>query len=69
MVTIVLILIPFRRGERWAWFTLWMLPLSWLSLFALAPDLPFYLGLAVVTGSGLVLPFRRFFPGPGQSSL
>ena len=61
---LLLILIPFRGGERWAWFTLWLLPLSWLSLFALAPDLPLYLGLAVGTGAGLVLPFRRFFPGP-----
>ena len=61
---LLLILIPFRRGERWAWFALWMLPLSWLSLFALAPDLPLYLLLAVVTAAGLVLPLRRFFPSP-----
>ncbi len=64
ILALVLTLIPFRRGERWAWFTLWMLPLSWLSLFALAPDLPLYLALAFVTSAGLILPYRRFFPGP-----
>jgi hypothetical protein len=61
---LVLALISFRRGERWAWFTLWMLPLLWLSLYGLAPDLPLYLALAVLTAAGLVLPYRRFFSGP-----
>jgi hypothetical protein len=61
---LVLALIPFRRGERWAWFTLWMLPLLWLAQFALAPDIPYYLVLAVITAAGLILPFRRFFSGP-----
>ncbi len=64
IIALVLALIPFRRGERWAWYTLWMLPLLWLSLFALAPDLRLYLALAVVTAAGLILPYRRFFSGP-----
>ena len=55
-------LIPFGRGERWVWYTLWMLPLLWLSLFALSPDLRLYLVLAIVTVVGLILPYRRFFP-------
>ena len=61
---LLLALIPFKGGERWAWYTLWMLPLLWLSLFALAPDLPLYLAFALVTSAGLVLPYRRFFPRP-----
>ena len=61
---LVLALIPYKKGEQWAWFVLWLLPLLWLSLFALAPDLPLYLALAVLTGAGLVLPFRKFFPSP-----
>ena len=36
---LVMILIPYRKGERWAWYTLWMLPLLWLSHFALGTDL------------------------------
>jgi len=69
ILALILALIPFRRGERWAWYTLWMLPLLWLSLFALAPDLRLYLALAIVTAAGLILPYRRFFSGPEERSL
>ena len=65
---LVMILIPFRRGERWAWYTLWMLPLMWLSQFVLSPDLPYYLALAIITTVGLILPYRRFFIGAEGSS-
>ncbi len=66
VLALVIVLIPFRRNERWAWYALWLLPLMWLFLFALAPDLPYYLALAVVTAAGLVLPYRRFFPKPEE---
>ena len=39
ILALVMTLIPYRRGERWAWFTLWMLPLLWVSQFVLSPDL------------------------------
>ena len=61
---LVLTAIPFRREERWAWFALWMLPLMWASQFVLSADVA-YLVLAMLTTAGLLLPFRRFFPGPG----
>ena len=61
LFALILTLIPFRRGERWAWFTLWMLPLLWLSQFVLAPDLSYYLVLAIISTVGLILPYRRFF--------
>lgn len=60
ILALVMALIPYRRGERWAWFTLWPLPLLWVSQFALATDLT-YLILAVLTTVGLMLPYRRFF--------
>jgi hypothetical protein len=63
VLALVVILVPYRRGERWAWFTLWMLPLMWLAQFALAPDLLYYLVLAIITTAGLILPYRRFFSG------
>ncbi len=66
---LVMIVVPYRRYERWAWYTLWTLPLLWLSLFALAPDLRLYLALAVVTAAGLILPYRRFFSGAYEGSL
>jgi len=61
LFALILTLIPFRRGERWAWFTLWMLPLLWLFQFVLAPDLSYYLVLAIISTVGLILPYRRFF--------
>jgi hypothetical protein len=66
---LVMVLIPYRRSERWAWYTLWMLPLMWLSQFVLAPDLYYYLVLAVLSSVGLVLPYRRFFTGAEESSV
>ena len=69
IIALVPALIPFRRGERWAWYTLWMLPLLWLSLFALAPDLRLYLALAIITTLGLILPYRRFFTGAEERSV
>jgi uncharacterized membrane protein YozB (DUF420 family) len=61
LFALILTLIPFRRGERWAWFTLWMLPLLWLSQFVLALDLSYYLVLAIISTVGLILPYRRYF--------
>src|SRR5215212_10175245 len=62
VLALVVILVPFKRHERWAWYALWMLPLQWLSQFVFFPDLA-YLMLAMLTTVGLLLPFRRFFPG------
>ena len=66
---LVMALIPYRRYERWAWYALWLLPLMWLSQFVLAPDLYYYLVLAVLSTVGLILPYRRFFPGAEESSV
>ena len=57
---LIVIVIPFKRHERWAWYALWMLPLQWLLQFAFLPDLA-YLMLAALTSTGLLLPYRRFF--------
>jgi hypothetical protein len=62
---LVVILIPFKRHERWAWYTLWMLPLQWLLQFIFLPDLA-YLVLAMLTTAGLILPYRRFFSSRGE---
>ena len=61
VLALVVILIPFKRYERWAWYALWMLPLQWLVQFVFLPDLA-YLMLALLTAVGLLLPYPRFFP-------
>jgi len=58
---LVVVLIPFKRHEKWAWYALWMLPLQWLWQFVFLLDLA-YLMLALLTTVGLLLPYRRFFP-------
>ena len=61
ILALVVVLIPYRRYERWAWYALWMLPLQWLWQFVFLPDLA-YLMLALLTTVGLLLPYRMFFP-------
>jgi hypothetical protein len=48
ILALVITLIPYRRDERWAWFTLWTLPLLGLFQFVFSPDL-LYLMLAVLS--------------------
>jgi hypothetical protein len=60
ILALAITLVPYKRGERWAWFTLWLLPLGWVSQFVFLPDVT-YLVLAFLTTAGLVLPFRKFF--------
>jgi uncharacterized membrane protein YozB (DUF420 family) len=60
ILALVMTLIPYKRGEKWAWYTLWLLPLQWVSQFVFSPDVP-YLILALLTTVGLVLPYQRFF--------
>jgi hypothetical protein len=66
ILAFVIVLIPYKRYERWAWYTLWLLPLQWISQFILSPDVS-YLVLAVLTTVGLILPYRRFFSGSEES--
>ena len=60
VLALIVAVVPYRRYERWAWFTLWLLPIEWVSQFVFLPQVS-YLVLAVLTGAGLVLPYRGFF--------
>lgn len=56
---------PFRRGERWAWYVFWVVPLMLLIQFlnsrgGLGWQLD--IGLFFVMIAGLLWPYRRFFP-------
>jgi hypothetical protein len=56
------ILIPFRRGEKWAWITTWVLPVG-LALPAINdPDIAlYYFAIAALCILGLLLTMRDFF--------
>lgn len=53
----------YRRGEKWAWYSLLYLPLHVLVHVLIWPWLaPMLLGLLVIVLAALVLPYRTFFP-------
>jgi len=57
--------VPFRRGERWAWYAMWVIPLLLLIQFLNSRGgngWQFDFGGIFVTIAGLLLPLRRFFP-------
>lgn len=59
-------LVPYRRKDRWAWFTLWYYPIFWTLHLVL--DLPpgkdhiHQVVFIVISLLGLILPIRQIFP-------
>ncbi len=56
---------PYRRRERWAWWTLWYYPLFWLAhlLGGLPPgqDHIHQILFLILSVAGLLIPVREFF--------
>jgi len=64
----------YRKGERWAWYGLWAIPLVMLLIFTTffsanlvegspkPPALYSAPGLFAIAALGLLIPIRRFFP-------
>jgi hypothetical protein len=62
LYAIAVLYFPFRRGERWAWFTSWLLVIGFASLILFDAEVgPFYLGAAVLFTIGLLLTRSAFF--------
>lgn len=61
LYAMVVLAIPFRRRERWAWYTTWLLPLG-LALPAAADGeiAIYYYGVAAVCVLGLLLTMSDF---------
>jgi hypothetical protein len=60
---LLVILIPFRRGEKWAWLATWILPVGLALPAATDPNLAiFYFAVAAVCVLGLLMTVRDFFP-------
>ena len=58
----LVIYIPFRRGEKWAWVATWILPGLALLIAATDPGIAiYYYGVAAVCVLGLLLTMRDFF--------
>jgi hypothetical protein len=62
LYALIVILIPFRRGEKWSWMTTWLLPIGLALPAALDPvTLFFYFAVAAVCVLGLLLTRQDFF--------
>jgi hypothetical protein len=65
--TVVIAATTFREGKSWAW-VLWILPavLGFAAVLFFTHDQAYvgyyYVGLALLSPVGLILPVRRFFP-------
>jgi hypothetical protein len=61
--------IPFRRRERWAWYTLWFYPAFWavhlIGRLPPAKDHIHQVVFIVLSLAGLLVPVRQFFPRRG----
>jgi len=68
---VMIAVIPYRRRERWAWFTLWYYPIFWLAHFlgGLPPgqDHIHQIVFIVLSLVGLLISMSDFFPrGAGR---
>ncbi len=60
----------YRKGERWAWYILWSVPVFFLGSTAITMSigssasglLPYTMSFVILSLLGLLLSFRRFFP-------
>jgi hypothetical protein len=58
----IVLLIPFRRVEPWAWLITWVLPIGLAIPAATDPNIAiYYFGVAGVCVLGLLLTMREFF--------
>lgn len=64
----IVTILKYRTGERWAWYTMWLLPgmLALLATLLYLHDQAYvgvyYAGATVIAVLGLLLPIRKFFP-------
>jgi len=64
LYAVLVILIPFRRGEKWAWVTTWLLPIGLAAPAFIAGNgtiAIFYYAVAAICVLGLLLTMRDFF--------
>jgi hypothetical protein len=64
LLAAVISIIPYRRGEAWAWYALWLFPITIgavavRQLIDQYPAAYYYAALTAVAVVGLLLPFRE----------
>jgi len=68
-LVIAITLTGFRRGEKWAWYTLCLVPILLVSqglfdiwYFGDASEMLQWIPITTISLLGLLLPYRKFFP-------
>ncbi len=62
LYALVVIAIPFRRCDRWAWYATWILPIGLAAPAFTDPNIAiFYYAVAAACVVGLLLTLRGFF--------
>jgi hypothetical protein len=62
LYALLVIFIPFRGGQKWAWMATWLLPIGLALPAALDPDIMFfYFAVAAICVLGLLLTMPAFF--------
>jgi len=66
-------LTAYRKGEKWAWYTLWFVPAYFIGSAAIAMSIESSLSLllpetmfVILSLLGLLLPYRKFFPSKAK---
>ena len=69
LLVLAITLTGYRRGEKWAWYTMWLAPAAlvhqgiWYSVYlGDFNELLIYIPIVTLNLVGLFLPFRKFFP-------
>jgi len=63
----VIAAIPYRSGERWSWYAMWIFPIGLALTTAIflitASELVYFYGVVTLVAIiGMLLPLRKFFP-------
>jgi hypothetical protein len=61
IISAVVLYIPYLRGEKWAWYAIWAMIIPYALVIFFAPELGFYLGIAVLMTLGQLLTGRAFY--------
>ncbi len=62
LYALVVIAIPFRGHEKWAWYATWILPIGLAAAASADPNIAsFYYPVAAACGLGLLLTMQDFF--------
>jgi hypothetical protein len=62
LYALLVIWIPFRQGEKWAWLATWLLPIGLALPASTDPDIAlYYFGVAAMCALALLLTGREFF--------